>query len=172
MARITSPLPEHLEVPTRSTHFVAHGSLLVDRSIDREFRAAEAYLRADTVMAQTFDDLERAPEATYVLGNRRSDDHFDFAARAVTWDPHSALRTTEGGRQSPALGLGHELVHADEDAIVRERLASKYDPAYDNREERRVIRGAEAHAARTLGEGTRHDHSGTLAHVDSPTALA
>lgn len=123
-------------------------------------------------MARTFDDLERASTPTYVLGNHRGDDHFDFEHHAITWDAHSALRTTSGGVQSPALGLGHELVHANEAVGKRDVLASVFDAAYDNKEERRVIVGAETHAAHTLGEGTRHDHGGRALCVDSPTALA
>ena len=123
-------------------------------------------------MRRTFDDLEIASDPTYVLGNHRGDDHFDFENHAVTWDAHSALRTTNGGVQSPALGLGHELVHTSEARAKRDVLASTFDFAYDNKEERRVIVGAETHAAHTLGEGTRHDHGGRAFTVNSPTALA
>lgn len=149
-----------------------HGSLFVERTIDRDFNAAEAYLRGDSIMRRTLNDLEHAETVTFVLGNHHSDDHFDFENHAVTWDAHSALRTTNGGVQSPALGLGHELVHANEAFEKRECLAATFDAAYDNKEERRVIVGAETHAAHTLGEGTRHDHTGHVFNVDSPTALA
>ena len=120
-------------------------------------------------MARTLDDLERAPTPIVVRGNRYDDDHFDPVTRTVAWDPYSALRTTDGGGQSPALGLGHELVHADADPRTRERLAHIRSPRYDNAEERRVIRGAETHAARSLGESIRHDHAGATFRVTSPT---
>jgi hypothetical protein len=35
-----------------------------------------------------------------------------------------------------------------------------------------VITGSERHAARTLGEGVRHDHAGATYRVDSPTTMA
>ena len=173
MSRIAQPSFEpRIAISAPGNHFIAHGSLHVERSLDRDFRKAEAYLRADGIMSRTFDDLENAAQPTYVVGNHRNDDHFDFASHAVTWDPHSALVTFNGGSQSPALGLGHELSHADENAVVRARLAATFDPAYDTKKERRVIRGAEAHAARTLHEGVRHDHGGSIAYVAGPTDLA
>jgi hypothetical protein len=44
-----------------------------------------------------------------------------------------------------------------------------HDRAYDDAEERRVITGVERHAARTLHEGVRRDHRGTLYTVREPT---
>ena len=78
------------------------------------------------------------------------------------------LRVADGGRQSPALGLGHELDHATVDPHIAEAGGNVYDPKYDNREERRVIAGSERHAATTLGEDVRHDHRGWTYRVDSP----
>lgn len=85
------------------------------------------------------------------------------------WDPHSALQTTSGGDQSPALGLGHEMTHATGrtlGTIIRSMISN---PHYDNLEERRVIERFETPAARQLGEGTRTDHGGTPFWVASPT---
>lgn len=157
---------------TPRDRYVRHGSLLVERVLDTAFSKAESYLRGDSIMRRTLDDLESGSTTFVIAKNARGDDHFDPWSATVTWDPHSALRTTGGGRQSPALGLGHELVHADEDARVRAFLAATPSVRYDDAEERRVIRGAEAHAARTLGEATRYDHGGTPYHVSSPIALA
>lgn len=152
--------------------YVHHGAIAVERSLDRAFSQAEAYLRGDSIMSRTFDDLEAGRASYVVTRNARGDDHFDPRTHAITWDPHSALRTTEGGRQSPALGLGHELVHADEVAPTRDELAATPSRKYDNAEEHRVIRGAEAHAARSLGESPRYDHGGSVYHVRSPIVLA
>ena len=152
--------------------YIHHGSLAVERGLDKAFSLAERYLRGDSIMRRTFDDLESGRTTFVIAKNSHGDDHFDPSSRTVAWDPHSALRTTDGGRQSPALGLGHELAHADEDARVRAYLAATPSVRYDDAEERRVIRGAEAHAARSLGEATRYDHDGTTYRVSSPAALA
>ena len=90
----------------------------------------------------------------------------------IDYDPHSGIRTTEGGRQSPALGVGHEMDHAvrretDRKGFERDNLP-RSDKQYDRREERRVIEGSEAHAAKTLGEDRRFDHKGTFFRTDSP----
>ena len=90
----------------------------------------------------------------------------------IDYDPHNGLRTTERGRQSPALGAGHEMDHAvrretDRKGYDRDRLR-RSDKQYDTREERRVIEGSEAHAAKTLGEDRRFDHKGEPFRTDSP----
>ncbi|HEX8805731.1 MAG TPA: hypothetical protein VF741_02235, partial [Candidatus Aquilonibacter sp.] len=97
-------------------------------------------------------------------------DHFDPSDDEIAWDPYSALRPTNGGRQSPALGLGHEVDHAVEDPCAESRLQDTADTRYDNAEERRVVTGSEAHAARMLGESVRHDHRGKTFRVTSPIA--
>lgn len=150
--------------------FVHHGSLAVDRAIDPEFRKAEKYLRGDSIMRRTLDHLEHSRTTTKIVGNPVDLDFFLPPANAVQWDPYSALRTSGGGRQSPALGLGHELAHADEDSRTRARLEMTKVKRYDDAEERRVILGPEAHAARTLGESTREDHRGSTYRVAAPTS--
>ena len=96
-------------------------------------------------------------------------DNFEPNSNLINWDPNSALQCTDGGTQSPALGLGHEMAHADAPWY------SKYIgwvpwPSYDNLEERRVIQGPETNAAYTLGEGIRKNHYGTTYWVPTPTA--
>jgi hypothetical protein len=152
--------------------YVRHGSLSVPRGADRDYRAAKAYLSRDTVERALFDRLEYAHGRHYRLSvNHRNDDHFDPASDTIAWDPHSALRTTSGGRQSPALGLGHEVDHAVESRAREAALAARTSKAYDTVEERRVITGSERHAAQTLGEGPRHDHRGSCYRVASPVRM-
>ncbi len=148
---------------------VRHGSLLVPRGAERYYQEAKAYLCRDAVERGLFDRLERARGRVYRLTtNDRNDDRFDPATDTIAWDPHSALRTTRGGHQSPALGLGHEIDHAVEPRGLEARLVARADARYDDAEERRVIRGSERHAARTLGEAVRYDHAGRCYRVRSP----
>ncbi len=58
--------------------------------------------------------VERAHTAYTLRIVHHDGDAYEDATRTIDWDPHSALRTSRGGRQSPALGLGHELDHAAE----------------------------------------------------------
>jgi hypothetical protein len=153
------------------TAFVHYGSLAVAASLQRDFEHAAAYLCRDPVERSLFARLERAPDRITLTGNARNADDYDPNARAIHWDPHSALRTSTGGRQSPALGLGHEIDHAVHDGPGEWRRAQTFDARFDTAEERRVIMGSERHAARTLGESTRHDHGGTTYRVPSPTAM-
>lgn len=135
-----------------------------------DFRSAERYLARDPIERKIFRRLEDTRTRFHLAINNRDNDSFDPNTDTIAWDPHSALRVTGGGRQSPALGLGHEADHAAEDPKINQYLGSIPDRYYDNKEERRVITGSERHAARILGESVRHNHGGTTYRVDTPTA--
>ena len=153
------------------TDYIRHGSLDVPRSCETQYEAAKAYLRHDPVERRLFDRLEHARNRHYCLHiNNKNEDYFDPNTDTIGWDPYSALRTTRGGTQSPALGLGHEVDHAVENPAAEQHFMNRFDRVFDNKEERRVILGSEKHAARTLGESPRHDHSGDTYRVPNPTA--
>jgi len=160
-------MPERLRPPA----FVRYGSLRVEASARADFDAAVKYLRADSVERSLFDRLEHGSHDVRLVTNAHGNDEYDPNTHTIHWDPHSALETTCGTRQSPALGLGHEVDHAVYDAEHGSQLAYVPDASFDTAEERRVITGSEQHAARTLGEGIRHDHAGRAYHVPSPTAM-
>ncbi|HEY9086448.1 MAG TPA: hypothetical protein VIN40_11020 [Candidatus Tyrphobacter sp.] len=153
--------------------FIHHGSLEVYRPGERAYEEAKAYLSRDPVERSLFDRVEHAWGRHFRLTiNHRNDDSFDPQSDTIAWDPTSALRTTNGGRQSPALGLGHEIDHAVESPRLEARLSERTNRRYDTVEERRVIAGSERHAARTLGESVRRDHTGRCYRVASPSALS
>ena len=157
--------------PAPRAGYVLHGSLSVPRRAERAYDEAKSYLTRDRIERSLFDRLEHARGRHFRLTiNHRDDDHFDPRTDTIAWDPHSALRTSGGGRQSPALGLGHEIDHAVETPACEGRLARQPCPRYDDAEEKRVITGSERHAARTLGESVRYDHSGTTFRVAAPQA--
>lgn len=135
-----------------------------------DYVLARRYLCRDPVEARLFERLDHSSRHFYLRVNDRSDDHFDPNTNTIAWDPYSALRTTRGGTQSPALGLGHEVAHAVEAPARETHLAARALPRYDNAEERRVIRGSERHAALALGESVRFDHRGTTYRVATPVS--
>ena len=149
---------------------VRMGSLSFAASARKNVEAAFAYLSRDVVEQTLIDRLLHASTHHRIVINHHDDDSYDPNTRAIHWDPHSALQTTLGGRQSPALGLGHEIDHAVANPYLEDRLASIPDLDYDNAEERRVVLGSEHHAANTLHEAIRYDHSGVCYKVDSPIA--
>ncbi len=151
-----------------NVHF---GALSVPARAVPDFDRAVAYLSRDAVERELFRRLEGGHRAVRLVTNARDDDSYDPHAHTIHWDPHSALRTTGGATQTPALGLGHEVDHAVHDAATCGTYDDRRDPQYDTVEERRVITGSERHAARTLGEGVRHDHAGTSYRVPSPVAM-
>ncbi len=150
------------------TSQVSYGSLVIPLAARREIDAALGYLARDPGERSIIERLEQSPVRHRIVIDHRHDDSYRPTSRTIHWDPYSALRTTNGGRQSPALGLGHELDHAAEDERMYERLQNYPDPAFDSAEERRVIVGSERHAAHTLHESTRGDHDGMEYRVASP----
>ena len=126
-----------------------------------DYEAAISYLSRDPGMAAIVHDLDASSTNYNVKFNDSNDDTFDPATNTINWDPHSALGCTDGETQSPALGLGHEMSHADRPWYS---YLSGWVPSWDygNLEEKRVITGPERNAAHTLGEGTRTNHGGLL----------
>jgi hypothetical protein len=148
---------------------IHYGSLSFAKTAKRSIDQAFAYLSRDAVARSLIDRVEHARVPHRIAIDRSDDDSYDPSTHVIRWDPHSALLTTEGGRQSPALGLAHELDHAAEPARIKSRLENIGDRAYDSAEERRVIEGSEARIARTLHEARRYDHDGTCYRVPAPT---
>jgi hypothetical protein len=151
--------------------FVHYGSLDVATAARRDFDAAVKYLSRDPVERALFARLESGKQHVSLTTNRNNEDYYDPNTHAIHWDPHSALRTSGGGTQSPALGLGHEVDHAVHDGPREWQRSLTPDAQFDTAEERRVIAGSERHAARTLGEAVRSDHGGSTYRVDRPTAM-
>lgn len=147
---------------------VHHGSLEVSTRANALYEQAKRYLSRDGVERTILQRLEHEPHHTRLRTNSHDDDSYDAQTRTIHWDPYSALRTTQGGHQSPALGLGHEADHATANARVLSDGWNHQLKYYDDAEERRVIRGSERHAAQTLGEATRHNHAGRCYRVASP----
>jgi len=145
-------------------------SIAVPRRAQSDYALAKRYLCRDSSERGIFARIEHSPTHFRLRIDRRGGDRFDPNTNAVWWDPYSALRTTRGGKQSPALGLAHELDHAVASQDREQQRLHQPVPRYDNFEERRVIRGSERHAARTLGEGVRFDHRGSLYRVATPVS--
>jgi hypothetical protein len=159
----------------RTTHWNTHappsvhyGSLKIPLAAQRDVDAAFAYLSRDPVERSLIERVERSRIPHRIAIDHHGDDSYQPSTHTIRWDPHSALLTTGGGRQSPALGLGHELDHAAENPRAYDRLQDTYDYAFDSAEERRVIVGSERHAALTLHESIRRDHDGALYRVPAP----
>jgi hypothetical protein len=104
-----------------------------------------------------------------VRTNAVDNDSFNPMARTLNWDSNSGLLTSNGGVQTPALGLGHELAHAAAPPGLVMRLQLVPAGAYGNLEEFRVINFWEAGAAAHLGEPARLDHLGTPIRTQGPT---
>jgi hypothetical protein len=145
-------------------------AITIPASARSDYALAKAYLCRDRIERQLFKKLAHDRRGIRLTVNHRSDDHFDPSTNTIAWDPYSALRTTRGGTQSPALGLAHEVAHAVEAPAREAALSSRMLRRYDTYEERRVIRGSECHAAHTLGEAARFDHRGTVYRVATPVS--
>ncbi|HET7813221.1 MAG TPA: hypothetical protein VFL13_02480 [Candidatus Baltobacteraceae bacterium] len=135
-----------------------------------DYSLAAAYLSRDRTAAGVLHAIRTTHRAIHLRTALHGNDRFDSMTNTVYWDPYSALRTTQGGRQSPALGLVHELAHAALQPRREASLDSQSVAKYDTMEERRVIRGVERASARTLGESMRTDHRGSVYRVATPVS--
>ena len=126
----------------------------------RDFYIALWYLSIDPEYRRMIRELERSPVDHRIRIVHDGDDHFDPNDNSIQWDPNSALRTTDGGRQTPALGLGHEMDHAwgSDNGLP----PAVDDTQYKDTEERRVISGRERRAAGRFGESPRSNHGDLL----------
>jgi hypothetical protein len=149
---------------------MARAMLDISPAMRGDYSLAAAYVARDPDARHVLHDVAAMRRDIHVRRARHGNDRFDPQTNTVYWDPHSALRTTQGGRQSPALGLIHELAHAAEQPRREAALEARSVAGYDNLEERRVIRGVERHAAGTLGEAVRCDHRGSLYRVATPVS--
>ena len=104
-------------------------------------------------------------DETYYLGRHEQP--------TVYWESRQGLITTEGGKQSAATSLEHEMDHAVDDANNHKQhveRAQRGDSNYDNKEERRVITGSEAQTAKGNKEAVRRNHRGKSYQTVSPTS--
>jgi len=145
----------------------------VDPADKSNYDSAKKYCGKSPTLKKLFEKL-RTSKVKYTLKtNSTDDDSFDPATNTIHWDPNSALKTTGGGTQSPALGLAHEVDHAvrqDDAPSAKAKDKATADTNYGNKEEKRVIDGSETKGAKDLSEDTRADHGGTTYRVSGPTA--
>lgn len=153
-----------------TTGTVHYGSLAIPLAAQRHVDEAFGYLMRDSAARSIITRLERSRVPHRIAIDHRHVDRYQPWNHTIEWDPTSAMRTSRGGRQSPALDLAHELDHAVQSDRALARLQAIAVPGYDDAEERRVISGSERHAARTLHESARTDHRGTVYRVGGPTA--
>jgi uncharacterized protein RhaS with RHS repeats len=135
----------------------------------KQYDAAKAHELISGAGTRLFDRIEKARTTFTLRTNDTHDDSYDPKTKTVNWDPKSALKTANGGRQSPAVGLTHEIDHALANPILSAIRSIIPAGKYENQEERRVIEGSERAIVRDLGEGLRHDHIyGDVYHVNDP----
>lgn len=132
----------------------------------KSFADAVKYLNKGKV-SQAIAAVEKSSTVvTLQEAVKADDDHYSPDTKTVVWDPNSALKTTNGGLQTPALGVLHEFGHADGDLNKKSESTTPDGTPYDNKEEKRVIDNMETPSAKKLGEGTRTDHAGQPYKVD------
>ena len=103
-----------------------------------------------------------------------STEYYNNGDAYVYWESRKGLKTSNGGRQSPATRLEHEFDHAIGHSTnphnYRIRKEQK-DERYENKEERRVITGSERKTAKANKEDIRYNHKGETYDVSDPTKV-
>ena len=104
---------------------------------------------------------------TFYQNNGRKD-------KSVVWESRKGLLLSNGKRQSPATKLEHEFDHYVDDVSnhkAHKEREAEADKQFENKEERRVIKGNETLTAMRNGEGTRNNHKGKSIYVSSPVSI-
>ena len=133
-----------------------------------KFRAAIQYLhehKADGIIAQ----IEKSSTIIYIAEKIGESSAFSSKKKTIYWNPDIGLLTSSDKALSPTTILNHEADHTLQylkDPQKNILDSHTEDPDYDNKEEFRVITGAEQRTAFALGEikdgeVTRTDHRGT-----------
>jgi RHS repeat-associated protein len=116
-------------------------------------------------------------KSTSKIGNEKYNGFLGI--NTIRYNPQSGMETVDNtyqrnttGKQSPALGLFHEMVHGMNDFDSRRgqmKRGATPDPFYGNKEEKDVIENYETPAAQILGEGVRMNHDGNAITTTGPT---
>ena len=111
----------------------------------------------------------------YLRQSSASRNHYDnsYNEKTVFWMPRKGLETSNGGKQSAATVLEHEMSHAVSDSYNHKDFddrSNTKDKQYDDKEERRVIRYEESETAKANHESVRYDHKGEHYRTNSPTS--
>ena len=144
-------------------------------SFKNDVRRAFRYLKKSPTGSRLIGTLEQSSRIIRIEETRDlSGVEFSPDDLTVTWHPRSALKVKNGGRQTPALGLAHELGHAEKrirNAREEDRdFEQKLRNGYHNLAEKKIIRGVEYKIAKELNEATRTDHEGSEYLATSPTS--
>ena len=144
----------------------------------KEFAAARRYLKG-TPFGDFIEWAVKDPNYRIDILRSYSLKQKDFFSATRTgatiwWNPHAKTSFKGGGGQSAAMVVGHEFDHAhragtDFDGYVHDSGPFSGVSAYGNREEMRVITGAETTSAKILGETVRTDGYGVLSGAASVT---
>lgn len=138
-----------------------------------QFNEATTTLEADGV-GDLFHQASKGINGTIHVLEWAGKSFFDASDNTLYWSPKTALETDKGVKLSPAAILNHELDHGVQSFKHPAQFKKDSDPKtgkdkqYDDKEEKRVIKGSEQKTARALGlikpgEVTRTNHNkGTL----------
>jgi uncharacterized protein RhaS with RHS repeats len=137
----------------------------------KQFAEIRAYHKAGGTDG-VFNRLDARSEIVTIKEGGNHDFSFNPSNDSVTFDPTSGLEVAPGKVQTPALGVLHELGHAEEHLNNATQEQKDFDTkvsGYGNVAEKKVIQNYETPAAQKLGEPTRQGHNGTPVRVKCPT---
>lgn len=139
----------------------------------KDFIQAYLYNAKNGGGEKTIEAVTNHKYKIYVSDSEQDESHYTGGDRQPTvyWESRQGIVTTEGGKQSAATILEHEMDHAVDDAQNHKNHVDRadiYDAQYDNKEERRVITGSEAKTAKSNHEALRRNHRGKNYKTTSP----
>ena len=132
----------------------------------KEFLLAYKYLKINHA-SEILDKVNALPQDVFIVPTTGIT-HYNPDKNTVYWNPTMGITTNEMYDMTPAEAVSHEFDHAFRDLTDAFGLITDLfteDKDYDNKEDKRVIKGSEQNVARKLGrikkdQVTRKDHSG------------
>ncbi len=107
------------------------------------------------------------PVTFRVTNDSDRNDRYEPGSNTIYWNPNTAVRDAyNGARVSPDTAALHEETHWA-GRKVGDVLANIPGGRWENREEKRVIEGVEAHDMHGLKREPRHSHYGSVLPVDN-----
>jgi uncharacterized protein RhaS with RHS repeats len=116
------------------------------------YEIAIVYLKGSDRGAELLNKLEESTEVITISINDDDNDSYNPATNTVNWDPDSGLVTGSGEIQSAAIGLIHELGHAEQDLNDELKDRSRLEIEEEN------LARTENPVAKQLGEPTRDNY--------------
>jgi len=137
----------------------------------KSYETAVFYLKQSARAKELIEKLEGAPEVFTIDFIESTNERYDWDSKTIKWNPKNGLivKSEEkssgvtGGLQSPALGLAHEMGHAEQDILgTFNKYSDETECERDNLDRNEII------IANELNEPVRQNYKDCVDFITVP----